>query len=229
MAVQPRATLDPGLSFVLADREVDGEIQDLLSTQGFKTVPLFALLADSREELRGILRAAPFALDPHGAAAEDAMKKRISMARIIDAWEAARNRVEEQNKVEAKRRAEGLPRQLPRSDHVALRKAWEKINGAVHDKLFPSDTYVDARLEQVESGDLAAEPLTAVVSRDEDSDAPSGATVTSDGVIQLHTRCGQGAVARLLGAVAPPAPRPRHLLRPPRPHQEPQTGSGSQA
>ena len=182
-----RSDIDSDLAFVLDDREVEPEIQDRLARGGILRLSLFVLLADSRAELRTLL-GQQFGLDPAegGISPAESLRRRLASARVLDAWEAGRVRVDTINKRDAERRSERLPKSLLKSEHIELRRAYEGRFGRVPDKVWPADAYIEKRFEQVEEGEVAAEPLSEAVSRDLAQDGALGADFTREGTIRVR-------------------------------------------
>ena len=58
-----RTSLSAELRFLLEDKEVHTDVQDALARAGFNTLPKFALLEDTRDAVRKILKE-EFSLDP---------------------------------------------------------------------------------------------------------------------------------------------------------------------
>ena len=121
------ARLAPDLAFLLEDKGVARILQGQIASAGFANVPLFALMADDRPGLRDLLKDEPFNLDPAADGAEPGakVKRRMAVAHITTAWEAAGCRVSERNKADAEKRAPGLPLTLPCGDHVEMRRVFE--------------------------------------------------------------------------------------------------------
>ena len=69
---------------------------------------------------------------------------------------------------------------------MALRMRYEAEFGRVSDKRYPCDALVEKRFEEVDEGEVRADPLTEAVSRDELQEDPVGAVVDRDGAIRLR-------------------------------------------
>jgi hypothetical protein len=70
--------------------------------------------------------------------------------------------------------------------HYDILKAFEKIHGERPDKLYPAPAYIEAKLEQVESGELRAETLMGVLSRDDYIKPPQKLSAAPDGDISFR-------------------------------------------
>ena len=71
---------------------------------GLTTISLFALWEDDVANVRVALAPPPFNLDPtaNGLDLATMLKRRITQAKVLDAWQAAKCRADEKNKAEAK-------------------------------------------------------------------------------------------------------------------------------
>ena len=102
---------------------------------------------------------------------EGKSEDRINQARIIAAWMAAGKRVEAEDQTGATQIASGLFRSLIRGEHIELRKLVHKdINRKLKDTHYPHYKYLDAKFEEIDEGDITAEPLPKVISKDIDVD-----------------------------------------------------------
>eukprot|EP00972_Heterocapsa_arctica_P013687 2020276-Heterocapsa_arctica.AAC.1 len=72
------ASLTNDLAHLLTEKRVDADIQDKFGEILVTNVRLFALMAESRTELKVLLKEPPFALDPmaEGVPAPDRIKMR---------------------------------------------------------------------------------------------------------------------------------------------------------
>ena len=171
------ASLTNDLAHLLTEKGVDADIQDKFGEILVTNVRLFALVAESRTELKVILKEPPFALDPmaEGVPAPDRIKMRVSIAQITDAWLSATARFGEKTRVEAEQRAVGVPLALPQSEHVDMKQAYETKYRRINKVDYPSDALVERRLTEIEQGDLRADSLQDVSTKDEQTDDPQDA------------------------------------------------------
>ena len=84
------------------------------------------------------------------------------------AWEAATARKDRRKQEDAEQVVGGLPKQMLRSKHVELAKAYAIATKKRRepDEL-PAPCYIEARLDQMEDGEPVAEPLHEVLSKAE--------------------------------------------------------------
>ena len=152
--------------FLFNQRQVDTDVQICFADLGLTTISLFALLGDDVANVRVAQAAPPFNLDPvaHGLDPATMLKRRIAEAKVLDAWQAAKCRVDEKNKAEAKQRTSGVPISLTQGEHVSLRQSFGKAFGRMDNEMFPSSGVIERRLQEVEQGNPTAEPLSDVAS-----------------------------------------------------------------
>ena len=176
----------PDLRFILSEREVPEDLQVRLSTLGVRTLGLFCSIVDSKADLRATL-IADFGLN-HAEAditREVAMERRINTARLVDSWETASKRLSESDRVAAEQKASRLPLTLSKSHHITLRQRFEQDFGRVPDKAWPCQALVEKRFEEVEEGEVRADPLSDIVSTEEVTEDVIGAIMDRDGAIRM--------------------------------------------
>ena len=185
--VEALAKLAPDLRFILSEREVPEALQAQLSLAGFRSIGLFNSMVDSRGDLRAML-IAEFGLNPAelNLAPGEALARRVNAARIVDAWDTSRKRQEEHDRVQAEQKASRLPLTLSRSQHINLRTRYERDHGRVADKAWPCQALKERRFEEVDEGEVRADPLSEVVSQEELIDDAVGAVIDRDGAIRLR-------------------------------------------
>ena len=171
------AAAEATLTYLLAEKNVDMAVQQEFEGVGITSVRLFALMAEDRKELRDILHDAPFNMKTQGddVTAQDKLRARVSVARVTDAWMVAHTRMAEKLKVDAEQRAAGVPLSMPQGEHVELKLTYENKFNRTALKDYPSDALVERRFTEIDQGDLKAESLQDVASKDEQSDDPQDA------------------------------------------------------
>ena len=125
---------------------------------GFDCVRVFAGIDETKAEVRQALKV-ELPLD-YSADAES----RRNMALLLAVWDACRLHlaVQEKNKTDAKLGVQA--RNVPSTEHAAMRMAVEKLYGKLKDKELPSKTFLAQELEQVEENAPQAEDLRDVTS-----------------------------------------------------------------
>ena len=167
-------SLAPDLKFLLEDRNVDKTIMAQLADAGFTSMNIFSMLGDSRMEVREVLVDEPFNL---GLAVADLqpgekVRRRAKQAMVLDAWEAAKHRMEERAKKEAAQRAAGGEVKFHPGDHIALRKAFESLHGRIEKECYPAEALIETRYKEAENCTLKADSLKDIISQRHEEDAP---------------------------------------------------------
>ena len=105
------------LAHLLTEKGIDPAIQAKFGDHKITTLRLFALIAETRTELKALLHDVPFELNPNrtGVLPADRIKHRVIVAQITDAWLEAPARINELTKVDAERRAVGVPLGQPQA------------------------------------------------------------------------------------------------------------------
>ena len=175
----PRERLAPDLRFLLEEKEVPETVQDALAQSGFVTINRFAILDDNRSAVRAALTR-DFGLDPQQDVAH-----RLSQVTVLDAWETACRRAEEDRKQEAEARGSRLPKMLGKAVHLSMHRAAEAIIGEQSDRVMPSSSLVEMVMEMIEETHLEAVPLAKVTCLEDSEDMKTGAVVDGSGVIRV--------------------------------------------
>ena len=158
--------MEPDLGYLLHDRGVDEQLVALIGHSKVTRLNIFAKIERNEEAVRKWLE------DDFGLKSSDGTEAKVLIAKTLDAWEAAVKRVRAQAEAESQARIDGRPKELMRGAHLALRRSFENLNGGTEEKYLPSRQLVDQRLDQIEEGEVKAEPLSDVVSlqKEEESD-----------------------------------------------------------
>eukprot|EP00435_Cladocopium_sp_Y103_P032652 s3838_g8.t1 len=147
--------------------------------QHYKSVMLFAALADNRGEARTAL-ARDLGIDPAAGAAN-----RASLAAVVASWQQAADAADKERTTKAEARSLGLPKPLLQTERHAMRVAIERIVGALDEKEEPSADYLAQKLEEVEAGDLLASSLDDISSVKEDSTSQLQSNLDATGRIRI--------------------------------------------
>jgi len=194
-------TLDPDLAFLFDELKLDEKIQANIAGRRIVKLGVFAKLEPTEEAFRA-WATTDLGLDP-----DQDLDARVTIAQLVDARDSARQRVATTQRLEAEARVTGQNRELMKGTHLSLRRAAAAVVGQLDDRRCPGRAYVEARLEQIDDGELEAEPLTKVttVSSEQESVESStgpGLNIRKDGV--LHVVKGRRSV---------PMPRDPEQLR----------------
>ncbi|CAK0883391.1 unnamed protein product [Prorocentrum cordatum] len=170
---EPRGQLAADLRFLLEEKEVPDAVQDAMARQGYNTLNRFALLGDDRAQVRAVL-ARDFGLDP-AAGREGGPAARLAIVKVIDAWETACLRAEEDRKRGAEAKSARLPKLIGKATHLSMREAAQQIHGVIEDRVAPGAPLVEQVMEMIEESNMEAIPLTQVVSIEDGDDSKIGA------------------------------------------------------
>lgn len=186
-------------------KAVPDAVMDLLAEAGYTTMARFAVMEDSRAELRKVL-AAEFGLDP----AAD-RKHRLAQVTVLDAWEIAARRQDEDRRLEAEAKAARLPKVLGTAAHLALRRVAEAQAGAQADTIAPGAQLVELVMEQIEEAHHEAIPLTRITAVSDSEEAKTTAVIDVAGVARIKSGRTEikepGDPEEYRGACAPSASR----------------------
>jgi len=178
------SNLDPELAYLLDELEISEQIQANLAAREIKKVGVFAKVEPNEDAFRAWLKA-DLGLDPSAD-----VVARVTVAKLAEAWEAARQRAVTVRKIEAESRVTGQAREMMKGVHLALRRACARTHGPVEDRRCPGRAYLESRLEQLDDGELEAEPLSKVttVAIEQESVATSagaGVDIRRDGLLHV--------------------------------------------
>jgi len=178
------AALDPDLAYLFDELSIPEAVQANLSAREVRKMGVFAKVEASEDSFREWLKS-DLGLDPSNSVAE-----RVSVAKLAEAWEAARQRATTTRKLEAEARVTGQAREMLKGTHLSLRRACARAHGHVEDRRCPGRAYLETRLEQLDDGELEAEPLSKVttVALEQESvstSAAAGVDVRKDGVLHV--------------------------------------------
>ena len=166
---------------------------------GVCTLPRLAVFAQTGEDLKTALRG------DLGADAAASIEARVQVEAVICAWQAAQRRAERVSELEGDADAHQTRKALPPSDHTAMRKAFEARWWRLEEIDVPGRRYLESRLQELERGDLKAEPLRIVQSLEEEDDTPETLTPVWSRSLTLQLKTG--------GAQAEPPAGPEALRR----------------
>ena len=151
------------IKFLLAREQVEESLQAKMFSVGITTMARFAAIAKDEDDLKKVLKD-EFELD-----ASVDLASRVKVAGVLVAFKAASSRSERVTEIEGEMSAKRLQKPLPMSEYTAMRMAWEQRYWPLEDSQTPGRSYVEKRCDDLESGDFRHEPLTSVLSREEDT------------------------------------------------------------
>ena len=149
------------LKFLLSKEGVSVLNQAKVYHIGIIKMQLFSTFVSDEKDLRVVLKD-NLELDP----ATD-VACRVQVAAFTCAWLSARVRREKQSEVDAEMQSRQMMKNLPKSDYLAMRVALEARFEKFEDRMIPSRDYLERKLEDIESGEWRAEPLSEAASKEE--------------------------------------------------------------
>ena len=174
--------LEPDFHGLLQRKEVSAVTQARLAYANCKSLSRFNSVADSRVQLRTFAQQT-VQLDP----AADV----IEVAALVDAWEAAKVRMEVRHKAEAEASSSSLPISLPKVEVQDLVKKFEAAFYKLDDKLTPAASTLELLFDQVENGELKTMYLQQFLSREDAEVEPVGCMLDKSGVLKIKKGYGE--------------------------------------
>ena len=148
-------------------------------TQHYRNLRVFAAMADDKTELRRALRT-DFRLD---AAADVAT--RAEVARVVTAWEMAKELASKEQELKAESKVMGMPRVLQHSERQAMLKAVEAALGKLQDSEVPSNEYLALKVEECEANEPQAATLDEVTSKQDTTTQSLQSSLDSAGHVRI--------------------------------------------
>ena len=129
----------------------------------------------------------------------------MNIAAVVDAWEAAKVRVDTRNKVvEAEATVSSMPKVVSRTERAALRAKYKDTYQKMEDRVTPAPSTLENLFGQIEQGEWRFMHLTEFVSREDADVAPVGAvTDRSTGTIKVKKGAVQNTQPSARGAAGP--------------------------
>ena len=90
------------------------------------------------------------------------------IARLICGWETAQTRSIEVNKMDAELEVRGQPKAVLANDYIAMKRAFEKQYWTLCDEKTPAKSYLERKLESLETREVRPEKLGDVINYRED-------------------------------------------------------------
>ena len=177
------------LTYLLDDQGVPRDIQAALSMAGIKDVGTFAKIEDTPARFRDFMK------DDIKLDISQSPRHRAMMAKMVLAWEAAGKRLDKRMNEQAEQRAGDLPRSLPKAVHLQVVRAFTKAHWELPDRMVPAPSYLEAKLEQIEDGELKPESWKEVTTKEDSDDTASGSIrLMPDGSIKVRRGRAEGSV-----------------------------------
>ena len=176
------ARLEPDFHGLLERKETDKRTQALLAQANCKSLSRFASVADTRAQLRTFTQQT-LRLDPAAAAME--------VAALVDAWEAAKVRMEVRHKAEAEASTSNMPIALAKVEVQDLRKKFEVAHYVMEEKVTPAASSLELICDQVENGEFKTMMLVQFLSKEDAEVDPMGAIIDKSGAVKIKKGYGE--------------------------------------
>ena len=156
--------LSSELRFLMSENDLPEIVQLRLRTLGHKTMPLFSVLADTRQQVRDLVTRDIVDAGEVGLTVLEVQQAKLISNQVVATWLVASQRLVEEIRISTDNRALRLPMVLSRPVLLSLRQRFEQEKGRTSDHLYPCSSLIERVLEEIEEGTFTALALTEVVS-----------------------------------------------------------------
>ena len=182
-----KAKLSSELLYLMESNGIPSEVAAKFGELGYTDVQTFAHLEEEATPFKEALKTD---LTLH---ASDGPQHRALTAKIVATWTSARHHSDREQKEQAEQRAIDMPKHLPKGKHLAMQKIYTSVHKKLPASELPAPSYLDWRLDQIESGELAAESLAEVINKDEaPAEEWANARIGGDGSFRFVRSRGKG-------------------------------------
>ena len=164
-ADEAAAAMDAGsseLKFLFDREKVSAPLQAMFFHIGITTNAKLSSFAANVEELKDVL-AKEFEVD-----AKKSLKERVEVANVICVYQRACSRTTKLDELAGELEARRMQKPLPSSEYLAMIAAWENKWWPLEERDKPARNYLEKKSDELEQGELRAEPLTSVLNYTED-------------------------------------------------------------
>ena len=173
--------LTPELGYLLENYGVPPALLAKLGKLGIDSMEVFAQIEPDVTAFR------TFAVDDLGLDPKANIANKVALAKLVGAFEAANTRGKRRREEDAEQRVGDLPRKLPRTTHLDLRRSFVSRHRELRDEENPHQSYLESKLQEVEEGEMRAERLCDVLSlADDDGSSSTGFSLASDGTLKAR-------------------------------------------
>ena len=175
------AKLSSELAFLFDFAEVPAGLQAKIASVGITSMDVFSKIESSVEDFKATIK------DDIGFDPKANIENKVAFAKLLNSWESSQVRGKKRQTEEAEQRIGDLPLKLPKSSHLVVRKAYKEKHGEIADKLSPHTELVEAKLQQLEEGELITEKMVDIISlADDDGRSDIGFVFQTDGAIKAR-------------------------------------------
>jgi hypothetical protein len=176
------AALEKGgseLKFLLERNKVDTELQAMLYHSEITTMGVFVTFVKDSDELKQVVK------DSFGIDGSANLGNRVRVANLLVAFQLAQGRVTEQSKLEGELSAKHIIKPMTTSEYSSMKVAWERRYWPLEDEQIPGRSYLERRADELEQEDFRSEPLTTVLSKEQDDPDVLVPVWSSTGALQM--------------------------------------------
>lgn len=179
--------LDPDFQGLMERKEIPARLQGQLSNLGVKSVSRYSVIGENAGDIR------TFAVDHAG---QDRNRDVVSIAGLVDLWNACKTRMTARHQAEADASNQRLPAPVQRGELQELKQRFEVIYYQLDDKVTPSGGTMEQLFEQVEAGEWKNMSLVQFMSRDDQDAEPLAATIDKGGAVKIKRGYGESKPPR---------------------------------
>ena len=150
------------LVYLCGREEIPSATQALFYHVGITTNAKLASFASDVNEFKTVV-AKEFGIDQ-----ATSMEMRVQVANLICVFNTARTRTSKLEEISGELEARRLQKPMASSEYVAMIRGWEVKWWALEDKDKPARSYMEKKAEELEQGEVRAEPLSTVLNYEED-------------------------------------------------------------
>ena len=164
-AVEQADALTKGSSdlvYLFGREEIPPDVQALFFHIGITTNAKLASFASDVGEFKTVI-AAEFGIDPSVS-----LDMRVRVANLICVYNTARARTSKLEDISGELEARRLQKPMPTNEYVAMIRAFEVKWWTLEPKDQPARSYMEKKAEELEQGEVRAEPLSTVLNYEED-------------------------------------------------------------
>jgi hypothetical protein len=140
---------------------------------------VFVTFVKDSDELKQVIK------DSFGIDGSASLANRVRIANLLVAFQLAQGRVTEQSKLEGELSAKHIVKPMTTSEYSSMKVAWERRYWPLEDEQIPGRSYLERRADELEQEDFRSEPLTAVLSKEQDDPDVLVPVWSSTGALQM--------------------------------------------
>ena len=168
------------LRFLFEKNDVDNELQALFFHSKITNMAQFAALVPKGDDLRELIKV-EFGIDANAG-----LQHRVRVTNVLISFNTATTRMTKQAEMEGELESKHLVKPMAMTEFTAMRVAWQQRYWELDEDLIPARCYLEKRAEELEQGEYRAEPLTAVLTKEQDDPDIIVPVWSSTGTLQMR-------------------------------------------